>query len=163
MLHSKFSLSFDTDNQMVTIFIQHEVNFEKTFIAPIFHFGDDDKLIIPPNTERGYNRSTFSYLARHVKTKVADFKKYIEDQYLNEKSGFHEYKVVTETLYNDLDIKVGQSVILLENGDCIDETKVPRDVENITSYGIVEHESMFKNINYAEDNFYWESKLIQNG
>ncbi len=86
MLHSKFSLSFDTDNQMVTIFIQHEVNYEKTFIAPIFHFDDNGKLIIPPNTERGYNRSTFSYLARHIKTKVATFKKYIEDGYLREKS-----------------------------------------------------------------------------
>tara|TARA_B100000214_G_scaffold257319_1_gene189690 strand:- start:3253 stop:3699 length:447 start_codon:yes stop_codon:yes gene_type:complete len=147
---------------MVSIYIGYEDNYGKSFIAPIFHFDDNDKLIIPPNTERGYNRSTFSYLARHVKTKVADFKKYIEDQYLNEKSGFHEYKVVTETLYNDLDIKVGQSVILLENGDCIEETKVPRDVENITSYGIVEHESIFKNINYADECFYNESKLIKN-
>ena len=86
MLHSKFSLSFDTDNQMVTIYIQHEVNFEKTFIAPIFHFDDNDKLIIPPNTEEGYNRSTFSYLARHIKTKVGIFKKYIEDEYLLEKN-----------------------------------------------------------------------------
>lgn len=93
MLHSKFSLSFDTDNQMVSIYIEHEVNFEKTFIAPIFHFDDNDKLIIPPNTERGYNRSTFSYLARHVKTKVGIFKKYIEDQYLQEKS-YNEFNLI---------------------------------------------------------------------
>ena len=84
MLHSKFSLSFDTDNQMVTIYIEHEVNNEMTFIAPIFYFDDDGKLIIPPNSERGYNKSTFSYLARHVKTKVDQFKKYIEDEYLQE-------------------------------------------------------------------------------
>ena len=84
MLHSKFSLLLDTDNQMVTIFIEHEVNNEMTFIAPIFHFDDDGELIIPPNSERGYNKSTFSYLARHVKTKVAQFKKYIEDEYLQE-------------------------------------------------------------------------------
>ena len=86
MLHSKFSLSFDTDNQMVSIYIQHEVNAEMTFISPIFYFDDNGKLIIPPNSDRGYNRSTFSYLARHVKTKVAQFKEYIEDEYLREKS-----------------------------------------------------------------------------
>ena len=83
MLHSKFSLSFDTDNQMVTIFIEYEVNNEMTFIAPIFPFDDKDKLIIPPNR---VNRETFSSLARHVKTKVAEFKEYIEDSYLREKS-----------------------------------------------------------------------------
>tara|TARA_R100001509_G_scaffold144024_1_gene100126 strand:- start:206 stop:487 length:282 start_codon:yes stop_codon:yes gene_type:complete len=84
MLHSKFSLSFDTDNQMVSIYIGYEDKYGKSFIAPTFHFNDYGKLIIPPNTERGYNRSTFSYLARHVKTKVADFKKHIEDEYLQE-------------------------------------------------------------------------------
>ena len=86
MLHSKFSLLFDIDNQMVSIYIEHEVNNEMTFIAPIFHFDDDGKLIIPPNSDRGYNKSTFSYLARHVKTKVNQFKEYIEDEYLREKS-----------------------------------------------------------------------------
>ena len=86
MLHSKFSLSFDMENQSVIIFIEHKVNNEKTFLSPIFNFDDNGKLIIPPNTERGYNRSTFSYLARHVKTKVAIFKKYIEDEYLQDKS-----------------------------------------------------------------------------
>lgn len=86
MLHSKFSLSFDTDNQMVSIYIEHKVNNEKTFSSPIFHFDDNGELIIPPNSERGYNKSTFSYLARHVKTKVDKFKKYIEDEYIREKS-----------------------------------------------------------------------------
>lgn len=83
MLHSKFSLSFDLDNQMVTIYVEHKVNGEKTFISPIFHFDDNGKLIIPPNR---VNRETFSYLARHVKTKVDQFKEYIEDEYLREKS-----------------------------------------------------------------------------
>ena len=86
MLHSKFSLSFDTDNQMVSIYIQDKVNGEMTFITPIFHFDDNGKLIIPPNSYLGFNKSTFSYLARHVKTKVAQFKEYIEDEYLREKS-----------------------------------------------------------------------------
>ena len=86
MLHSKFSLSFDMDDQSVTILIQHKVNNEKTFLSPFFYFDDNGKLIIPPNTERGFNRSTFSYLARHVKTKVATFKEYIEDSYLLKKS-----------------------------------------------------------------------------
>ena len=86
MLHSKFSLSFDMDDQSVTILIQHKVNNEKTFSSPFFYFDDNGKLIIPPNTERGFNKSTFSYLARHVKTKVATFKEYIEDSYLLKKS-----------------------------------------------------------------------------
>ena len=86
MLHSKFSLSFDTDNQMVSIYIEHKVNGEMTFISPIFHFDDNGKLIIPPNSHKGINKSTFSYLARHVKTKVNQFKEYIEDEYLREKS-----------------------------------------------------------------------------
>ncbi len=85
MLHSKFSLSFDLDDQSVTIFIEHKVNNEKTFSSPFFYFDDNGKLIIPPNTERGFNRSTFSYLARHIKTKVGTFKKYIEDEYLQER------------------------------------------------------------------------------
>ena len=83
MLHSKFSLSFDTENQMVSIYIEHKVNGERSFTAPTFDFDDNGKLIIPPNR---VNRETFSYLARHVKTKVATFKKYIEDEYLREKS-----------------------------------------------------------------------------
>jgi len=86
MLHSKFSLSFDTDNQMVSIYIQDKVNGEMTFITPIFHFDDNGKLIIPPNSYLGFNKSSFSYLARHVKTKVAQLKEYIEDEYLREKS-----------------------------------------------------------------------------
>ena len=86
MLHSKFSLSFDTDNQMVSIYIEHKINSERTFSSPIFYLDDNGKLIIPPNSDRGYNKSTFSYLARHVKTKVDHFKEYIEDEYLREKS-----------------------------------------------------------------------------
>ena len=83
MLHSKFSLSFDTDNQMVSIYIEHKVNGEKSFIAPKFDFDDNGKLIIPPNR---VNRETFTYLARHVKTTIAKLKEYIEDEYLREKS-----------------------------------------------------------------------------
>ena len=86
MLHSKFSLSFDFDNQMVSIYIEHKVNSERTFSSPIFYLDDNGKLIIPPNSDRGYNKSTFSYLARHVKTKIDQFKEYIEDEYLREKS-----------------------------------------------------------------------------
>tara|TARA_B100001093_G_C26056383_1_gene688577 strand:+ start:171 stop:440 length:270 start_codon:yes stop_codon:yes gene_type:complete len=81
MLHSKFSLSFDKENQMVSIYIEHKVNGEKTFSSPIFHFDDNGELIIPPNSHKGINKSTFSYLARHVKTKVAILKSYIEQQY----------------------------------------------------------------------------------
>ena len=57
-----------------------------TMTSLFFDLDDDGKLIIPPNTYRGFNKSSFSYLARHVKTKVATFKKYIEDEYLREKS-----------------------------------------------------------------------------
>ena len=83
MLHSKFSYTFDFDSQSVYIYINHKVNNEWTSICPTFNFDDNGKLIIPPNR---VNRETFSYLARHVKTKVATFKKYIEDEYLREKS-----------------------------------------------------------------------------
>ena len=86
MLHSKFSLSFDIEDQMVSIYIEHKVNSERTFSSPIFYLDDNGKLIIPPNSDRGYNKSTFSYLARHVKTKIDHFKEYIEDEYLREKS-----------------------------------------------------------------------------
>ena len=86
MLHSKFSLSFDIEDQMVSIYIEHKVNNERTFSSPIFYLDDNGKLIIPPNSDRGYNKSTFSYLARHVKTKIDQFKEYIEDEYLREKS-----------------------------------------------------------------------------
>ena len=86
MLHSKFSLSFDIEDQMVSIYIEHKVNNERTFSSPIFYLDDNGKLIIPPNSDRGYNKSTFSYLARHVKTKIDHFKEYIEDEYLREKS-----------------------------------------------------------------------------
>ena len=86
MLHSKFSLSFDLDDQSVTIFIHHNVNNEKTLLSVFFFFDEDGKLIIPPNSVKTFNKSTFSYLARHVKTKVAKFKEYIEDSYLREKS-----------------------------------------------------------------------------
>ena len=68
---------------MVSIYIEHKVNGEKSLIAPKFNFDDTCKLIIPPN--RG-NRETFTYLARHVKTTVAKFKEYIEVEYLREKS-----------------------------------------------------------------------------
>tara|TARA_R110000822_G_C14964967_1_gene456571 strand:+ start:47 stop:325 length:279 start_codon:yes stop_codon:yes gene_type:complete len=86
MLHSKFSLSFDLDDQSVTIFISHKVNKEWCSVAPTFYFNNDGKLIIPPNSERGYNKSTFSYLARHIKTKVSLLKERLEDEYLREKS-----------------------------------------------------------------------------
>ena len=86
MLHSKFSLSFDIEDQMVSIYIEHKVNSERTFSSPIFYLDDNGKLIIPPNSDIGYNKSTFSYLARHVKTKIDHFKEYIEDEYLREKS-----------------------------------------------------------------------------
>ena len=81
MLHSKFSLSFDKDNQSVIIFIQHKVNGEMTMTSFFFDLDDDGKLIIPPNSYRGFNKSSFSYLARHVKTKVAILKSHIEQQY----------------------------------------------------------------------------------
>lgn len=93
MLHSRFSLSFDFDSQSVYIYINHKVNNEWTSICPTFNFDDNGKIIIPPNSERGYNRSTFSYLARHVKTKVESFKNYLEEEYKSkmEQSDFLKY------------------------------------------------------------------------
>tara|TARA_R110000751_G_scaffold27439_1_gene72564 strand:+ start:233 stop:502 length:270 start_codon:yes stop_codon:yes gene_type:complete len=81
MLHSKFSLSFDLYNQSVNIYISHKVNNEWNSICPTFNFNDKGKLIIPPNSENGYNKSTFSYLARHIKTKVSQFKEHLEREF----------------------------------------------------------------------------------
>lgn len=72
MLHSKFSTSFDEDS--VTIFIEHKVNEERTFLAPTFYFDEQGNLQIPRN-----QRETFKYLTRHIKSTIADFKKYLEE------------------------------------------------------------------------------------
>ena len=80
MLHSKFSLEIDTKNQIVTIYTTVTANNEAWRVSPHFKFNDKGKLIIPPNTEKGYNRETFSTLARNVKTTVAKFKEHIETE-----------------------------------------------------------------------------------
>ena len=72
MLHSKFSTSYDEDS--VTIFIEHKVNGERTFLSPTFYFDDLGNLLIPDN-----QRETFKYLTRHIKSTMADFKFYLED------------------------------------------------------------------------------------
>ena len=84
MLHSKFNLWFDLEESSVTISIHHLVNEERVPFSTTFYFDKAGKLIIPPNSERTFNKATFSYLARHVKTKVAEFKEFIEDSYLRE-------------------------------------------------------------------------------
>lgn len=77
MLYSKFSLDIDTKNQIVTIYTTVTANNETWSISPHFKFNEKGDLIIPPKG-RGYDRETFSTLARNVKTTVANFKEHIE-------------------------------------------------------------------------------------
>lgn len=71
MLHSKFSTSYDEDS--VTIFIEHKVNNERTFLTPTFQFDDKGNLLIPRN-----QKETFKYVARHIKSKISVLKDYLE-------------------------------------------------------------------------------------
>ena len=81
MLHSKFSTSFDPKERSVTINIEHQVNGERNFFSPTFYFDEKDKLRI-----LGQRKETFKYLARHIKSKNKDFKQYLEDSFLRERS-----------------------------------------------------------------------------
>lgn len=84
MLHSKFSLSFDTDHQMVTIYTTVKANNETWTISPFFRLNDKGKLIIPPNTDPGFTAESFSTVARNIKTTVAELKAHIERLYKDE-------------------------------------------------------------------------------
>jgi hypothetical protein len=78
MLHSKFSLSFDTDDQSVTIFTTVKANSQSWTVSPFFNFNEKGKLVIPPNTEIGFNTETFSTVARNIKSTVSELKAHIE-------------------------------------------------------------------------------------
>ena len=102
MLYSKFSLDIDTKNQIVTIYTTVTANNETWSISPHFNFNEKGDLIIPPKG-RGYDRQTFSTLARNVKTTVANFKEHIESEIRNETilpqsllSKFEEYIINME-------------------------------------------------------------------
>lgn len=86
MIHSKFSLSFDTNDQMVTIFTTVKANNKTWTVSPSFTFNENGKLIIPPNTEKGWNTETFSTISRHIKTTVSKLKAHIESLYNEEKT-----------------------------------------------------------------------------
>ena len=85
MLHSKFSLSFDTDDQSVTIFTTVKANKESWTISPFFNFNEKGKLVIPPNTEKGWNTESFSTVARNIKTTVSELKAHIESLWEEQK------------------------------------------------------------------------------
>ena len=84
MLYSKFSLEIDTDDQIVTIYTTVTANNEAWTVSPFFNFDDKGRLIIPPNTDRGYNTETFSTIARNIKTTVSKLKAHIEWEIRNE-------------------------------------------------------------------------------
>lgn len=157
MLHSKFSTSYDASDRSVTIRTQFMANNQNQTVSRTFFFDQQGKLILD---DLDNDRASFLTIAKLVKTTIPKFKAYLEDGFKDQ--GNAQYEVVRETLYNEADIHIGYSVILLKNGECIDETKEPRSVENITSYGIVDYQVTFSDVDYASDCFYNESKLIQN-
>lgn len=157
MLHSKFSTSYDASDRSVTIFIQHKVNNENQTISRTFYFDQQGNLILD---DPYLTKDSFKLITRHVKSTIPKFKAYLEDGFKDQ--GNAQYEVVRETLYNDLESIVGYSVTLLEDGECIDEYKIPEDVEAIASFGLVESKSAHDERYYADDCFYNESKLIQN-
>ena len=77
MLHSKFSTSFDHDNQSVSIWITHKVNEEMTNLNLNFYFDENGSLEIQEPSKR----ESFKYLARHVKTTMPKLKEYLDDLY----------------------------------------------------------------------------------
>jgi len=74
MLHSKFSTSFDHENQSVSIWITHKVNEEMTNLNLNFYFDENGFLEI----EEPSKRESFKYLARHIKTTMPKLKEYLE-------------------------------------------------------------------------------------
>ena len=81
-----------------------------------------------------------------------------------------EYKVIKETLYDDFDRVIGESVLFLQWSkesddviDCIDENTIYYTEEKkSTSYGVVEWEAMFNNKDFAQTSFIDKSRLIKN-
>ena len=71
-------MSFDTDDQSVTIFTTVKANSQSWTVSPFFNFNEKGKLVIPPNTERGFNTETFSTVARNIKSTVSELKAHIE-------------------------------------------------------------------------------------
>ena len=154
MLHSKFSTSYDASDRSVTIRTQFMVNNEYQTLSRTFFFNQQGNLILDDD------RASFLTISKLVKTTIPKFKAYLEKGFCDH--GNVVYKVVRETLYDCSMNTIGGSVILLRNGECIEDTKVPQDVESITSYSVVEYQSTFSDVDYANDCFYNESKLIQN-
>ena len=157
MLHSKFSTSYDASDRSVTIFIQHKVNNENQSLMRTFYFDQQGKLILD---DPYLTKNSFKLITKHVKSSIPKFKAYLENGFKDRSNG--QYEVVRETLYNDLESIVGYSVTLLKDGECIDEYKIPEDVEEIASFGLVESKSIHDERYHADDCFYNESKLIKN-
>ena len=86
MLHSKFSTSFDHDNQSVSIWITHKVNEEMTNLNLNFYFDESGSLEIKESSKR----ESFKYLARHVKTTMPKLREYLEDSYQDDFVQFAE-------------------------------------------------------------------------
>lgn len=86
MLHSKFSTSFDHDNQLVSIWITHKVNEEMTNLNLNFYFDENGSLEIQEPSKR----ESFKYLARHVKTTMPKLKNYLENSYQDDFVQFAE-------------------------------------------------------------------------
>lgn len=78
-------MSFDTDDQSVTIFTTVKANSQSWTVSPFFNFNEKGKLIIPANTEKGYTAESFSAVARNIKTTVSELKAHIETLYRDEK------------------------------------------------------------------------------
>lgn len=85
MLHSKFSLDIDTKNQIVTIYTTVTANNETWTVSPFFNFNEKGRLIIPPNTEKGWNAESFSTVARNIKSTVSELKAHIESLWEEQK------------------------------------------------------------------------------
>ena len=85
MLHSKFSLDIDTKNQIVTIYTTVTANNETWGVCPFFKFNEKGRLIIPPNTEKGWNAESFSTVARNIKSTVSELKAHIESLWEEQK------------------------------------------------------------------------------
>ena len=81
-----------------------------------------------------------------------------------------EYKVITESLFNSADQYIGQSVLLVKwstTADdvdcCLRDASVVSGDDIETSYGLVESQSIFTDLDSAENCFFNESTLIKNG
>lgn len=70
-------MSFDTDEQSVRIFT--------TTVSPFFNFNEKGRLVIPPNTEKGWNAESFSTVARNIKSTVSELKAHIESLWEEQK------------------------------------------------------------------------------